>query len=99
MILNKNILRIPRLKRKAEGQPPSSRRGGGHGRNQASLSSLVPPDAFQIILERIDGLGMSKLSTPTNLQPCRTKSTCSQLSLIASRTSISPLAIPVKKGE
>ena len=40
----------------AEGQPSSSRRGGGRGRSRASLSSVVPPDAFQIILERIDSL-------------------------------------------
>ena len=39
---------------KAGGQPPSSR---GHGkRSRASSSSIVPSDAFQIILERIDGL-------------------------------------------
>ena len=38
----------------AKEQPSSSR---GHGkRSQASSSSTVPPDAFQIILERIDGL-------------------------------------------
>ena len=38
----------------AEGQPLSSR---GHGkRSRASSSSTVPSDAFQIILERIDGL-------------------------------------------
>ena len=40
----------------AERQPSSSRRGGGHGRSGASSSSSVPPDAFQIILERINGL-------------------------------------------
>ena len=39
-----------------ERQPSSSRRGGGHGRSGASSSSSVPPNAFQIILERIDGL-------------------------------------------
>ena len=37
-------------------QPSSSRRGGGRGRGKASLSSAVPPDAFLIILERIDSL-------------------------------------------
>ena len=41
---------------KVEGQPPSSRRDGGHERSRASSSSSIPPDAFQIILERIDGL-------------------------------------------
>ena len=40
----------------AEGQQPPPRRGGGRGRSDASLSSSVPLDAFQIILERIDGL-------------------------------------------
>ena len=37
-----------------EGQPSSLR---GHGkRSRASSSFVVPPDALQIILERIDGL-------------------------------------------
>ena len=41
-------------KTEVEEQPSSSR---GHGkRSRASSSSAVPPDAFQIILERIDGL-------------------------------------------
>ena len=40
----------------AEGQQPPPRRGGGCGRRGASSSSSVPLDAFQIILERIDGL-------------------------------------------
>ena len=39
-----------------EGQLSSSRRGGGQGRNRASLSSSMPLDTFQIILERIVGL-------------------------------------------
>ena len=39
---------------KAAGEPSSSRSRGK--RSRASSSSLVPPDAFQIILERIDGL-------------------------------------------
>ena len=38
----------------AEGQPSSSR--GCGKRIRASSSSTVPPDALQIILERIDGL-------------------------------------------
>ena len=39
---------------KVEGQPSSSR---GYGkRSRASSSYAVPSDAFQIILERIDGL-------------------------------------------
>ena len=44
------------IKTEAEGQQPPPRRGGGLGRSGASSSSSVPPDAFQIILERIDGL-------------------------------------------
>ena len=39
---------------KAAGQPSSSR--GCGKRSRASSSLDVPPDAFQIILERIDGL-------------------------------------------
>ena len=39
---------------KAEGQPLSSRDRGK--RSRASSSSAVPPDALQIIFERIDGL-------------------------------------------
>ena len=38
----------------AEGQPSSSR--GRGKRSRASSSSAIPSDAFQIILERIDGL-------------------------------------------
>lgn len=38
----------------AKGQPSSSRSRGK--RSRASTSSEVLPDAFQIILERIDGL-------------------------------------------
>ena len=38
----------------AEGQPSSSR--GRGKRSKASSSFVVPLDAFQIILERIDGL-------------------------------------------
>ena len=41
-------------KTKAEGQPSSSRSCGK--RSRASSSFAVPLDAFQIILERIDGL-------------------------------------------
>ena len=39
---------------KVEEQPSSSR--GRGKRSRASSSSAVPPDAFQIILERIDRL-------------------------------------------
>ena len=38
----------------SEGQPSSSR--GRSKRSRASSSFKVPPDALQIILERIDGL-------------------------------------------
>ena len=41
-------------KTKAEGQPSSSRSRGK--RSRASSSFAVPLDAFQIILESIDGL-------------------------------------------
>ena len=39
-----------------EGQQPPPRHGGGRGRREASSSSSIPPDTFQLILERIDGL-------------------------------------------
>ena len=42
------------IETEAEGQP-SSLKGRGK-RSRASSSYEVPPDAFQIILERIDGL-------------------------------------------
>ena len=42
------------IETEAEGQPSSSR--GRGKRSRASSSSAVPPDALQIILERIDGL-------------------------------------------
>ena len=38
-----------------EGQQHLPTHGGGRRRRGASSSSSVPPDAFQIILERIDG--------------------------------------------
>ena len=44
------------IETEAEGQPSSSRRGGSRGRSRASSSSSVPPNAFQIILEMINGL-------------------------------------------
>ena len=34
------------IKIEAKGLPPSSRRGGGHGRSGASSFSSIPPDAF-----------------------------------------------------
>jgi len=43
-------------KTEAKGQQPSSQRSGGRGRTEASLSSSVPLNAFQIILERINHL-------------------------------------------
>ena len=44
------------IETKAEGQPSSSQRVGGKVRSRALSSSATPPNAFQIILERIDGL-------------------------------------------
>ena len=43
-------------KTKVKGQQPLPRHGGGRGRKGASSLSSVPPDAFQIMLKRIDGL-------------------------------------------
>ena len=40
---------------KVEGQQHLPTHGGGQRRRGASSSFSVPPDAFQIILERIDG--------------------------------------------
>ena len=42
-------------KTEVEGQQHLPTHGGGRRRRGASSSSSVPPDAFQIILERIDG--------------------------------------------
>ena len=44
------------IETEAEGQQPPPRKSGGRGRSGASSSSSVPPNAFQIILEMIDGL-------------------------------------------
>ena len=51
-------------KTELEEQQPSPRRGGGQGRSGASS---VPPDTFQIILERIDGLRDVQTEHSTNL--------------------------------
>ena len=51
----------------AEGQQPPLRRSGGRGRSEASSSSSVPSDAFQIILERIDGLSNVKTKHSNSL--------------------------------
>ena len=42
------------IETEAEEQPSSSR--GGGKRSRASSSFALTPDAFQIIIERIDGL-------------------------------------------
>ena len=42
------------IETEAEGQPSRSRCHGK--RSRASSSSTIPPDAFLIILKRIDGL-------------------------------------------
>ena len=47
---------LANTKIEVEGQQPPLRYGGGRGRRGALSSSSVPPDAFQIILERINGL-------------------------------------------
>ena len=57
-------------------------------RNRAFTSSVGPPDAFQIILEKIDGL---REVQNHHTEGCLTTSTLTR--------SIDPLAIPVKKGE
>ena len=80
----------------AEGQPSTSR---SRGKRSRASSSAVPPDAFQIILERIDGLKEVQTEHSDRLTTIQDKSTCSQPSLITSRTILSPLAIMVKKGE
>jgi len=43
-------------KTKVEGQPSSPQSSGAKGRSRALLFLAMPPNAFQIILERIDGL-------------------------------------------
>ena len=75
----------------AGGQTSTSRSQGK--RDRASTSSNVPPDAFQIILER------SRMSILIGWQQFRIKSTYFQPSLIASTPSSDPLAISVKKEE
>lgn len=84
---------------KAEGQPSSSQRVSGRVRSKASSSSATSPNAFQIILERIDGLKEVQNEHSKRLTTIQEKSTCLQPSLIASPTNRDPLAIPVKKGE
>ena len=43
-------------KNEVEGQQLLPRHEGGRGRKRASTSSSIPPNAFQIMLKRIDGL-------------------------------------------
>ena len=70
-------------------------------RSRASTSSDTPPDAFQVILERLDGIKGSRPSTLKGWQPRRTRLIFCLQNLTASPPSIDsdPLAIPVKKGE
>ena len=86
------------IETEAKGQPSSSQRVSRRGRSRASSSSAVPPDSFQIILERIDNLRevqnehFNKLTTIQE-----------QINLLAAKfdsfTDLSPLAILVKNGE
>ena len=57
-------------------------------RNRASTSSAAPPNTFQIILEKIDGL-----------REVQNHHTEGRLTTSTLTRSIDPLAIPVKKGE
>ena len=62
----------------AEEQPSSSR---GHGkRSRASSSSAVPPDAFQIILERIN-----RLRNAQNEQSDRLATIQEQMNLLSAK--------------
>ena len=70
-------------------------------RNRASTSSAAPPDAFQIILEMIDGLGEVQNQHTERMTAMQISWMYFQPSLTASTQtkSTNPLAIPVKKGE
>ena len=70
-------------------------------RNRASTSSAIPPDAFQIILKRIDGLRKVQNQHTERMIACRISLMYFQPSLTASTParSTDPLVIPVKKGE
>ena len=82
----------------AAGQSSTSRSKAK--RNKASTSSATPPDAFQIILERIDGLREVQ-----NQHTERMTTMQDQLDILSNLTASphiigsDPLAIPVKKGE
>ena len=81
---------------------PSSSRGRGK-RSRASSSLVVPPNAFQIILERIDGLRDVQNEQSDKLVASwlhfKTRQTYFQQSLIVSTSNSDLLAIPIKKGE
>ena len=83
----------------AAGQSPTSRSRAK--RNWAFTLSATPPDAFQIILERIDGLKEIQNQHTERMMLCRISWMYFQLSLTASTPtrSTDPLAIPIKRGE
>ena len=83
----------------AAGQASTSRSRAK--RNRASTSSVAPPDAFQIILERIDGFREVQ-----NQHTKRMTAMQDQLDVLSAKfdsiyktRSTDPLAILVKKGE
>ena len=84
---------------KAAGQSSTSKSRAK--RNRASTSSAAPPDAFQIILEMIDGLGKVQNQHTEMMTTMQISWMYFQPSLTASTPtkSTNPLAIPVKKGE
>ena len=84
---------------KAAGQSSTSKSRAK--RNRASTSSAAPPDAFQIILEMIDGLGEVQNQHTERMTAMQISWMYFQPSLTASTPtkSTNPLAIPVKKGE
>ena len=82
---------------KAEGQPSSSRSCAK--RSRASSSFAVPPNAFQIILERIDGLRDVHNEQSDRLTAIQEQMNLLLANLTASLHNSSLLAIPVKKRE
>ena len=70
-------------------------------RIRASISSATPPDTFQIILDRIDGLREVQNQHTERMTAMQISWMYFQASLTASTPtkSTNPLAISVKKGE
>ena len=85
----------------AEATGQSSKSRSRAKRNRASTSSATPPDAFQIILDRIDGLREVQNQHTERMTAMQISWMYFQPSLTASTPtkSTNPLAIPVKKGE